>query len=165
EAVDAGREPAVDWAEDACPPEDPHPVTERTRAAARAIPAILRNRLVFVWLIQIYPPFTYLFKEEVIRIVRENYMNYDLNVSFIADALNKNLDYVSRTFKKTTKIGLLDYIHLTRIARAKELLTEKRNMTVLQISSIVGYLNCDSFIRTFKQKEGMTPGKYRETHT
>jgi len=104
-----------------------------------------------------------IFKNKVIEIVNSEYANPDLNVSMIAVMLNRNLDYVSRTFKKVANIGLLDYIHDTRISAAKELMQKRQNLTVQQISSIVGYISCESFIRVFKRKEGVTPGRYNAT--
>ncbi len=103
----------------------------------------------------------YRLKKRIIKIVEENYANPDLNVSFIADMVGKNLDYVSRTFKKTTLIGLLDYIHHTRIDTAKKLLSRGSDLTIQQIASMVGYTNPDSFIRAFKRINGTTPGQYR----
>jgi YesN/AraC family two-component response regulator len=96
--------------------------------------------------------------------VTENYGNPDLNVSMISYMLNRNLDYVSRTFKKLTGIGLLDYIHKVRIDIAKSALIDRQNLSVQQISSMVGYQSCESFIRLFKRSEGITPGRYRSLH-
>lgn len=101
------------------------------------------------------------FKRDIMEIVRENYMNPDLNVSMIADMMNKNLDYVSRTFKKLTGYGLLDYIHEVRINKAKDYFQENPDLTVQQVSAIVGYISCESFIRVFKRREGVTPGRFK----
>ena len=101
------------------------------------------------------------FKDTVIDIVNENYMNTDLNVSMIANMVNKNLDYVSRTFKKVSGVGLLDYIHEVRIIKARQYLSEDSTLTIQQVSSKVGYISCESFIRVFKRKEGVTPGRYK----
>ena len=58
-------------------------------------------------------------------------------------------------------IGVLDNIHMIRIARAKELLDQ--GCTVQQASSQVGYLESRALIRTFKRYEGITPGQYQES--
>ena len=101
------------------------------------------------------------FKNKIIDIVTRNYMNPDLSVSLIADMLNKNLDYLSRTFKKLTNVGLLDYIHEYRINKAKTYFKEDDTLSVQQVASMVGYVSCESFIRAFKRKEGVTPGRYK----
>lgn len=99
----------------------------------------------------------------IMEIIASNYMNPDLNVSMIAGLLDKNLDYVSRTFKKSTGLGILECIQDHRIGKAKSFLEENPNLTIQQVSSMVGYVNCESFIRIFKQKQGVTPGRYKTT--
>jgi two-component system, response regulator YesN len=103
------------------------------------------------------------FIKNIRDVISHNYMNPNLNVSMIANLLSKNLDYVSRTFKKITGNGLLDSIQEFRINKAKGYMDENPNLSILQISSMVGYVNCESFIRVFKHKEGVTPGRYKST--
>lgn len=101
------------------------------------------------------------FIKNIRDIISHNYTNPDLNVSMIANLLNKNLDYVSRTFKKLTGNGLLDSIQEFRILKAKTFMDENPELPIQQISSMVGYVNCESFIRVFKHREGVTPGRYK----
>ena len=100
-------------------------------------------------------------KRSILEIVKNEYPNPMLNVSAIADQLGKNVDYISRVFKQTTTIGLLDYIHHMRVKAAKDLLVNQTALSVVQISQRVGYFGADSFIRAFKRIEGITPGRYR----
>ncbi|MGI6689452.1 MAG: helix-turn-helix transcriptional regulator [Christensenellales bacterium] len=104
----------------------------------------------------------YLFKQRIIAIVENNYSDPSLSVGAIADMLGKSPDYVSRTFKQTTLIGLLDYIHHTRIYKAVRLLNQNPDLTITNVAERVGYLSVDSFIRAFKRILGETPGKYRD---
>jgi AraC-like DNA-binding protein len=100
-------------------------------------------------------------KRSILEVVKNEYPDPMLNVSAIADRLGKNVDYISRVFKQTTTIGLLDYIHHMRVKAAKELLINQPALSVMQISQRVGYFGVDSFIRSFKRIEGITPGRYR----
>ena len=102
------------------------------------------------------------FVRKVCRIVDQNYANTELNVTAIAELLGKNLDYVSRVFKKMTGEGLLDYIQKVRIEKAKQIFLETPELTLQQVAGRVGYVSCESFSRVFKNKEGITPGKYRD---
>lgn len=101
-------------------------------------------------------------KHSILEIVKNEYPDPMLNVSAIADKLGKNVDYISRVFKQTTTIGLLDYIHHMRIKAAKELLMSQPNLSIDQVSQRVGYFGADSFIRSFKRVEGTTPGRFRK---
>ncbi len=104
----------------------------------------------------------YTLKRQVMDIIRSDYTNPDLNVTEIASRMGRNPDALSRAFRETTHIGILEYIHLIRIKAAKEMLSSDSGMTVLQIGRICGYGNIDSFMRVFKRLEGVTPGKYRD---
>lgn len=101
-------------------------------------------------------------KRQVMDIIHQDYTNPDLNVTEIAVRLGRNPDALSRAFRVTTHIGILEYIHYVRIRAAKELLITPGEMTIKQISRICGYGNIDSFMRIFKRVEGTTPGKFRE---
>lgn len=69
--------------------------------------------------------------------------------------------YVSRIFKETLGVGFLEFLNTSRIDRAKILLSETK-MNVEQVGFEVGFNNLRSFMRTFKQYTGTSPGKYRE---
>ena len=71
-----------------------------------------------------------------------------------------SVSYLSRTYKKITSIGVLDNIHMVRIARAKELLDNGVNVS--EASARVGYQESRALIRAFKRYEGITPGQYQE---
>ena len=67
-----------------------------------------------------------------------------------------------RRFKNATGKTMSDYLTSLRIGKAKDLLVT----TGLELSDIClqcGYADQSSFIRAFKAREGMTPGKYRES--
>ncbi|MHC1692332.1 MAG: helix-turn-helix domain-containing protein [Sphaerochaetaceae bacterium] len=101
------------------------------------------------------------FIKDIQSIIDSNYMNPDLNVGLIATMMGKNLDSVSRMFTKATGTGLLDHIHAIRIQKAKGILDGNRSCTVQKVAIMVGYANCESFIRAFKRREGITPGRYK----
>ena len=99
------------------------------------------------------------FKNKLIQYIDANYQNYELSVSSIAEHFNMSVSYTSKTFKKLTGVGLLNYIHQVRLKNAKELL-ESKLYSVKEIAVMVGYNDASSFIRTFKKYEGISPGKY-----
>ena len=96
----------------------------------------------------------------IVQCVEENYSNPDFNVSKLAELLQMNLSYISKCFKVSTGIGLLDYINRMRINEGKRLISEKKR-TVSQVAQMVGFENLNSFIRVFKKYESCTPGSIR----
>ena len=101
-------------------------------------------------------------KQKVIEIVQKEYADSSLSVSQIASRLGYSADYVSKAFKHTTLIGMLDYIHHVRVMTAKRMLLENKDMSIAETSRKVGYSSIDSFVRAFKRILGTTPGEFRK---
>lgn len=98
---------------------------------------------------------------ETKKFIRENYTNQALNIAMIGEYFNITPYYVSNIFKKSEHISMLDYISITRIDKAKELLLT----TDLNLESIAlqcGFSNIRTFMRVFQKFEVVTPGKYKE---
>lgn len=100
---------------------------------------------------------------KVIRFVASNYHNPALSVEIICDEMGKSRSYLSRMFKESTGMNLLDYLHTTRINEAKRLLTET-NLSVAEIGEKVGYYSGWTLARVFKRYEGITPSAYRDAY-
>jgi AraC-like DNA-binding protein/uncharacterized membrane protein affecting hemolysin expression len=94
------------------------------------------------------------------KYIEDNYSNYNLGVGEIGHKLNITPSYLSRRFKYCTGVTITDYIVKTRHEKAKELL-KNTDMTIKNIALKVGYLSSTVFIRSFKSKESITPGSYR----
>lgn len=103
----------------------------------------------------------YRLKCQVIALIKENYYDPNLNVANIADRLGRSPDAVSRAFKQSTHISMLEYIHYTRVTAAQELLQSQPSLTIRRISELCGYSSIDSFQRAFKRIVGTTPGRLR----
>lgn len=98
--------------------------------------------------------------DHIMTYVNDHYQEVNLSVSMLADTYRINSSYLSRSFKKQVGIGLLDYIHKTRISHAKELINST-SMNLNEIYSLVGYYNSMTFTRAFKRYENITPSQYR----
>lgn len=97
--------------------------------------------------------------QEMRNYIEEHYDDPQLDVSYLAEKYHVNLSYLSRTYKEAYSIGVLDNIHMVRIAHAKELLA--KGVTVQETSYRVGYQESRSLIRAFKRYENITPGQYQ----
>lgn len=67
-------------------------------------------------------------------------------------------------FKEKTGQNILDYSTKLRMNEAKRLLKET-DIPLKELGYQVGYYNVSSFIRRFKQTQGLTPGDYRKLHS
>jgi AraC-like DNA-binding protein len=96
--------------------------------------------------------------QQVQAYIRANYRDPALNASMIADHLNMNLSTFSRRYKNTVGHGVLDEVHMVRLAAAKKLLEAGQN--VRETAEQTGYVESRAMIRAFKRYEGITPGQY-----
>ena len=91
--------------------------------------------------------------------------NYDKGISLTQMAEDLGLDesYLSKQFKEKVGVSFVQYVTKCRMDKAKELLKDS-SMKLADIAETLGMGNVQSFIRTFKKYEGMTPGQYRESN-
>jgi AraC-like DNA-binding protein len=99
----------------------------------------------------------------VLAYVQNNFASSDISIGNIADQFNVSISYISRQFKHSYGMGLLDYIHKLRINEAKKLLEDKA-LTIKEIAFRVGYINSLTMSRSFKRYEGVLPSEYRMLH-
>ena len=96
--------------------------------------------------------------------VEENYTNTELDVTRIGEQLGMAPFYLSRVFKNCSGEKLVGFINSLRIERAKVLLGEGKIAKVNDVALQCGYENVRTFLKVFKEKEGMTPTQYRKMH-
>lgn len=101
--------------------------------------------------------------EKVKEFIQAYYDDPTLNGAAVAERFHLNQSYLSNMFKKQSGQGMLEYIAVTRVTKAMELLaTTDDNLE--KIASAVGYINVRTFSRTFLKYVGISPGKYRISH-
>jgi len=97
--------------------------------------------------------------ENIIRAMNENY-HREYSVENYAKMCNLSISQFIRNFKKQTMYSPAKYIEKIRIAKAKELLCSS-NLSIAEISSIVGYKDPYYFSKVFKKVASITPSEFR----
>ena len=97
---------------------------------------------------------------DIVDYLNKNY-DKDIYLELISKKVGASPKYISRFFKEQTGLNLIDYINKLRVQKAKEMLREV-DSKVQEIFCKVGFGNVNSFIRTFKRYEGISPGQYKE---
>ncbi|MBW4081225.1 helix-turn-helix domain-containing protein [Paenibacillus sp. S150] len=98
---------------------------------------------------------------DIMEYISNHYMEANLNISSVGEHFGLTPTYLSKLFKNQSGKGLLDTINHFRVMQAKALLREPRN-SIKSISLQVGFHDINTFIRTFKKYEGVTPGQYQK---
>ena len=69
--------------------------------------------------------------------------------------------YLSRLFKKSINLSLIEYINGVRIKAAQNLI-EKSNESISDIAEKTGFMTTAHFRRVFKDATGLSPQQYRQ---
>lgn len=90
----------------------------------------------------------------------DRHFKEEITQARLAEACHVSRYHFSREFKRYLGISFQEYLITARITCAKELLKDTRQ-TVEEIAYGVGMQNVSHFIRLFREREGMTPLRYR----
>lgn len=93
--------------------------------------------------------------------IRDNSANAELSVAYIAEHFSISAAHLGNRFRKLTGTGVLDYIHMVRLFKCKELL--EQGYAIKDCVGMTGYTDIKTLQRAFKRYEGITPGQYKET--
>lgn len=96
----------------------------------------------------------------ILEYIKENYMDPDLNVSQTALHFGITPSYLTAIFKKQTGQSIFEALRQERISNAQRLL--ESGMNVADVAVQVGFRERTTFIRTFKNSTGITPGSVKK---
>ncbi len=99
---------------------------------------------------------------KVMRYIDGNLFTIE-DLSQIAEHFNYNYSYLSRIFKQTTKLTLLQYVTDKKLDRAK-LLIKEGILSFTEIANLLHYSSLYSFSRSFKFHFGISPREYQNSH-
>lgn len=102
-------------------------------------------------------------QQKVTDIIRHINLYYKepLHLDDIAKQFYVSKGHLCRVFKEVTGFGFTQYINITRVKEAENLLRET-NWSVTQISEQCGFENFSHFGRVFKKLAGLSPRAYRK---
>ena len=98
----------------------------------------------------------------ILEYIQGQYGNVDLTLTSVADYFDLTSSYFSVFFKNNVGKTFLNYLTHLRMEKAKELM-RTTNDSIAEISEKVGYASANTFTRSFKKIEQITPSQYRES--
>ena len=93
------------------------------------------------------------------KYVDDNFSDAELNLSKIAKEFCYNKSYLSTSFKKEYKIGLVEYLTLVRINHACALM-DSGYRGISDIANLCGFRDSMYFSKVFKERIGYAPREY-----
>ena len=97
-------------------------------------------------------------RESIYRWPGRNY-----NIDDMSSELSLSRSRFAHLYAETFGTSLKKDILVARIEKSKEML-QSTDMPIKQIASIVGYGDISYFTRLFREKTGVTPNQFRESH-
>ena len=102
------------------------------------------------------------YKQRYITYINEHFRT--ITLAQVAKHFSVSIAHCSRVIKAHTGKNFSNLVRDIRLRHAQSLLTSS-NMKIVDISYSLGYENQETFIRSFKNNFGVTPGQYRVTHS
>lgn len=99
--------------------------------------------------------------ESLIGYINENYSK-NLHLEDLSRKFYFNPNYLCMLFRRRLDTTFSEYIKSVRMNRAKELF-ESGNITVSEVSGLVGYRDYSYFHKTFSAYFGITPAQYKKS--
>ena len=99
---------------------------------------------------------------EVISYIDTHFMEA-ININHIEKIAYMGKNKVSHLFKLQQGVSITEYLRMTRINNAKELLM-KTTLPINLVAHEVGYQNQGSFSERFRKETGLTPSQYRNRY-
>ena len=99
----------------------------------------------------------------VVRVDRMIENGEILNIDQLAENCNISRRNMDRLFTRDTGLSIMQHYRNRRLQHAARLLTEP-TYTIKEIAYYLNYADTAHFVRSFKDKMGVTPGEYRNQH-
>lgn len=97
---------------------------------------------------------------KAVSFIRTNYM-HKITLDDVAEHIYLSPSYLSKIFKEEMKTSFNSYLNSVRIEKSKILLLSEQ-LSIVEISELVGFFDQSYFNKVFKKSTGITPKKFRE---
>lgn len=99
--------------------------------------------------------------QQVIHYLSTQYA-HPVSIEQMAESLGYNRAYLSRLFKQRTGVSPINFLLKLRIDKARQMLRERSELTIEQISASVGLQDALYFSKQFRRLHGQSPTAYRK---
>ena len=94
----------------------------------------------------------------------DGYVQQGLTIKELSKILYTNRTYLSAYIKTTYKMTFREWITGLRLEYAKNILKEHPKINIQKLAESSGFLSRSNFIKSFTEKEGCTPAKWKKAN-
>ena len=94
----------------------------------------------------------------------DGYVQQRLTIKELSKILYTNRTYLSAYIKTTYKMTFREWITGLRLEYAKNILKEHPKINIQKLAESSGFLSRSNFIKSFTEKEGCTPAKWKKAN-
>ena len=94
----------------------------------------------------------------------DGYVQQGLTIKELSEILYTNRTYLSAYIKTTYKMTFREWITSLRLEYAKNILKEHPEINIQKLAESSGFLSRSNFIKSFTEKEGCTPAKWKKSN-
>lgn len=98
----------------------------------------------------------------------EKYINDNLETKIslkdICDRFYLSKNALYRIFSQEFNLTFGEYLIKLRLEKAQKLLKENKDLSVIEVAELCGFLDANYFIRLFKKRVGITPLKFKNQY-
>ena len=94
----------------------------------------------------------------------DGYVQQGLTIKKLSEILHTNRTYLSAYIKTTYKMTFREWITGLRLEYAKNILKEHPEINIQKLAESSGFLSRSNFIKSFTEKEGCTPAKWKKAN-
>ena len=94
----------------------------------------------------------------------DGYVQQGLTIKELSEILYTNRTYLSAYIKTTYKMTFREWITSLRLEYAKNILKKHPEINIQKLAESSGFLSRSNFIKSFTEKEGCTPAKWKKAN-
>lgn len=94
----------------------------------------------------------------------EQHMGANIGLQEISDYADIGIHGLHELFQQAFDMSPYSYLLQLRLRQAKRIMLEQPQLALREVAEQTGFNDVSHFVATFRKKEGVTPGKYRQLH-
>lgn len=95
----------------------------------------------------------------------EQHMADNIGLQEISDHAGIGINGLHELFQQAFDMSPYSYLLQLRLRKAKGIMHQQPQLALREVAEQTGFNDVSHFVATFRKKEGVTPGKYRQLHT